>query len=147
MYCCIAFRSQQIPRGGVVFTASLHDAHNPRCFYHGKGHIDSSPKRSHLCPHRISYCTSRLQFIRLGSKSKLFRHSQTWITILKCPLDSALVSLLTLDTLKGIDGGKQKLVRMLHLLKVASRSTYLFGKHTYLPINYDSTTYKMQLTS
>ena len=58
----------------------------------------------------------RWQLIRLGSKSKLFRQVQTWITILKCALDSALVSLLALDTTKGIDGGKQRLVRILRML-------------------------------
>lgn len=48
----------------------------------------------------------RWQLIRLGSKSELFRQPQTWIMILKCGLDSALVSLLVLDTLKEIDDGK-----------------------------------------
>jgi len=54
----------------------------------------------------------RWQLIRLGSKSELFRQPQIWITILKCALDSALVSLLALDTSKGIDDGKQGLVRI-----------------------------------
>ena len=58
----------------------------------------------------------RWQLIRLGSKSKLFRQPQTWIMILKCALDSALVSLLALDTSKGIDDGKQRLVRILRIL-------------------------------
>ena len=49
------------------------------------------------------------QLIRLGSKSELFRQPQTWIMILKCALDSALVSVLVLDTSKGIDGGKLNL--------------------------------------
>jgi hypothetical protein len=47
----------------------------------------------------------RWQLIRLGSKSELFRQAQTWTMILKCALDSALVSLLALDTSKGIDVG------------------------------------------
>ena len=54
----------------------------------------------------------RWQLIRLGSKAELFCQPQTWIMILKCTLDSALVSLLALDTTKGIDGGKQRLVRI-----------------------------------
>lgn len=52
----------------------------------------------------------RWQLIRLGSKSELFRQPQTWIMILKCALDSALVSLLALDTAKGIYDSKQRLV-------------------------------------
>lgn len=48
----------------------------------------------------------RWQLMRLGSKSELFRQPQTWIMLLKCAFDSALVSLLALDTLKRIDGGK-----------------------------------------
>jgi len=54
----------------------------------------------------------RWQLIRLGSKSELFRQPQTWTKILKCALDSALVSLLALETSKGIDDGKQRLVRI-----------------------------------
>jgi len=54
----------------------------------------------------------RWQLIRLGSKSELFRQPQTWTKILKCALDSALVSLLALDASKGIDDGKQRLVRI-----------------------------------
>ena len=53
----------------------------------------------------------RWQLIRLGSKSELFRQSQTWVMILKCVLDSALVSLMALDTAKDIDDSKQSLVR------------------------------------
>lgn len=58
----------------------------------------------------------RWQLIRLRSKSKLFRQPQTWIMILKCAVDSALVSLLALDTSKGIDDGKRRFVRILRML-------------------------------
>lgn len=54
----------------------------------------------------------RWQLIRLGSKSELFRQAQTWTMILKCALDSTLVSLLALDTSKRIDDGKQRHVRI-----------------------------------
>jgi len=60
----------------------------------------------------------RWQLIRLGSKSELFRRPQIWTMILKCALDSALVSLLALDTLKGIDDGKQRLVRIVRYVIV-----------------------------
>ena len=53
----------------------------------------------------------RWQLIRLGSNSELFRQAQTWIMISKCAMDTALVCLLVLDTSKGIDDGKQRLVR------------------------------------
>ncbi len=56
----------------------------------------------------------RWQLIRLGSE--LFRQPQTWIMILKCAVDSALVSLLALDTSKGIDDGKRRVIRILRML-------------------------------
>ena len=54
----------------------------------------------------------RWQRIRLGSKSELFRQPQSWIILVKCALDSALVSLLALDTAKGIVDGKQRIVQI-----------------------------------
>jgi len=51
------------------------------------------------------------QRIRLGLK-ELFCQPQTWITISKYALDSALVILMVLDTSKGIDDSKQRLARI-----------------------------------
>ena len=68
----------------------------------------------------------RCQPIRLGSNSGLLCQLQTWIIILKCALDSALVSLLALDTAKGNFGGEQRLVqtsRMLLRLMDSFRTT------------------------
>ena len=58
----------------------------------------------------------RWQLIRLGSKSKLLRQPQAWITVWKCALDFALVSLMALDTAKGTRDGKQRADRILRML-------------------------------
>lgn len=58
----------------------------------------------------------RWQLLHLGSKSELLCQAQTWIIISKCALDSAQVSLLALDTSKGINDGKQKVIRILCML-------------------------------
>ena len=58
----------------------------------------------------------RWQLIRLNSKTKLFCQPQTWIMILKCALNFALINLLTLNISKKIDDDKQKFVRILCIL-------------------------------
>lgn len=64
----------------------------------------------------VSLALLRWQLIRFRSKSKLFRQPQIWILILKCVLDSALVSLMVMDTSRGVDDGKPRPFRVLRML-------------------------------
>lgn len=64
----------------------------------------------------VSLALLRWQLIRFRSKSELFRRPQTWILILKCVLDSALVSLMVMDTSRGVDDGKPRPFRISRML-------------------------------
>ena len=58
----------------------------------------------------------RWQLIRFRSKSELFRRSQTWILILKCVLNSALISLIIINISREIDDDKSRSFRISRML-------------------------------